>query len=48
MPLSSPIYALGEIYRNGSDIYIGRSLSETYSSSFFACKPEAEVLAHLG
>ena len=47
VPLNSPIYALGEIYRNGPDVYVGRSVSESYPSSYFATKPEAEVIAAL-
>lgn len=47
VPLNSPIYALGEIYRNGPDVFIGRSVSESYPSSYFATKPEAEVIAAL-
>ena len=44
VPLSSPVYCLGEIYRNGNDVYIGRSVSDQYPSSYFATKPEAEVI----
>ena len=47
IPLNSPIYALGEIYRNGPDVYIGRSVAAEYPSSYFATKPEAEVIAAL-
>lgn len=47
VPLNSPIYALGEIYRNGTDVYIGRSVAAEYPSSYFATKPEAEVIAAL-
>lgn len=47
VPLNSPIYALGEIYRNGPDVFIGRSVSSSYPSSYFATKPEAEVIAAL-
>lgn len=47
VPLGSQIYALGEIYRNGDAIHMGRSVSTTYPSSYFATKPEAEVIAHL-
>lgn len=44
VPLSGPIYCLGEIYRNGKDVYIGRSVSDSYPSSYFATKHEAEVI----
>ena len=44
VPLNSPIYCLGEIYRHGNEIYMGRSLSESYPSSYFATKQEAEVI----
>lgn len=47
VPLNSPVYALGEIYRNGPDVFIGRSVSASYPSSYFATKPEAEVIAAL-
>lgn len=47
VPLSSPIYSLGEIYRTGSEVHVGKSVSESYSSSYFACKHEAEVIQHL-
>ena len=47
IPLNSPIYALGEIYRNGPDVFIGRSVAAEYPSSYFATKPEAEVIAAL-
>lgn len=47
VPLNNPIYALGEIYRSGSDVHIGRSISESYASSYFATKSESEVLSSL-
>ncbi|MDO4400350.1 MAG: hypothetical protein Q4D27_05305 [Coriobacteriia bacterium] len=47
VPLNSPIYALGEIYRNGPDVFIGRSVASEFPSSYFATKPEAEVIAAL-
>ena len=47
VPLGCPIYALGEIYRNGREVHIGRSVSTSYPSSYFATKPEAEVIAAL-
>ncbi|MBQ9068463.1 MAG: hypothetical protein IJ131_05270 [Eggerthellaceae bacterium] len=47
VPLGSPIYGLGEIYRTGSDVHIGKSVSTSYPSSYFACKHEAEVIEHL-
>lgn len=47
VPLGSPIYGLGEIYRNGEEVHIGKSVSDSYPSSYFACKHEAEVIEHL-
>ena len=47
VPLGCPIYGLGEIYRNGQDVHIGKSVSDSYPSSYFACKHEAEVIEHL-
>lgn len=47
VPLNYQVYALGELYRNADTFIIGRSLSESYPSSFFATKPEAEVVSHL-
>ncbi len=47
VPLNSPIYCIGELYHAGTDVYIGRSLDENYPTSYFATKPEAEVLASL-
>lgn len=47
VPLGSPIYSLGEIYRSGEDVHVGKSVSESYPSSYFACKHEAEVIEHL-
>lgn len=48
VPLSSPIYCIGEIYRHGTDVYMSRSLSKDYPTSYFATKPEAEVLSAIG
>lgn len=48
VPLNSPVYCIGEIYYNGTDVYMGRSLAADYPTSFFATKPEAEVLLTLG
>lgn len=48
VPLDSPTYCIGEIYRNGDQVYMGRSLATDYTTSFFACKPEAEVLSAIG
>ena len=45
MPLGSPTYCIGEMYRHGTDIYMGKSSDKEYSTSFFACRPEAEVLS---
>lgn len=47
VPLNYQVYALGEIYKNGQHVTIGRSTSTSYPSSFFATKPEAEVISHL-
>ncbi len=44
VPLNSPIYCIGELYRMGTDVYMGRSIDENYPTSYFATKPEAEVL----
>lgn len=48
VPLRSPIYCIGEIYRNGIDVYMGRSLAKDYPTSYFATKPESEVLSTIG
>jgi hypothetical protein len=48
VPLSSPIYCIGEIYRNGTDVYMSRSLAKDYPTSYFATKPESEVLSAIG
>ena len=48
VPLNYSVYCLGEIYKNGQNITMARSTSKSYPSSFFATKPEAEVLSHLG
>ena len=45
VPLGSPTYCIGEMYRHGTDIYMGKSSDKEYSTSFFACRPEAEVLS---
>ena len=45
VPLGSPIYCIGEIYHNGTDVYMGRSLAKDYPTSYFATKPESEVLS---
>ena len=47
VPLNYQVYALGEIYKNGQHVTIGKSTSSSYPSSFFATKPEAEVISHL-
>lgn len=47
VPLNYQVYALGEIYKNGEHVTIGRSTSSSYPSSFFATKPEAELISHL-
>lgn len=48
VPLGSPVYCIGEIYHHGTDVYMSRSLSNEYTTSFFATKPEVEVLSALG
>lgn len=48
VPLGSPTYCIGELYRHGTDVYIGKSTAKDYETSFFACRPEAEVLTALG
>ena len=48
VPLRSPIYCIGEIYRHGTDVYMSRSLAKDYPTSFFATKPESEVLSAIG
>ena len=47
VPLNYMVYALGEIYMNGGRVTIAKSTSASYPSSFFATKPEAEVISHL-
>ena len=48
VPLASPIYCIGEIYRVGKDIHMGASHAKDYTTSYFATKPESEVLSALG
>lgn len=48
VPLGSPVYCIGEIYHHGTDVYMGRSLATEYPTSYFATRPETEVLASLG
>lgn len=47
VPLNSPVYCIGEIYYNGDQVYMGRSLATDYTTSFFATKPESEVLSRI-
>ena len=47
VPLNSPIYCIGEVYLHGTSLYIGKSTDSDYTTSFFATKPESEVVAHL-
>lgn len=47
VPLNSPIYCIGELYRMGTDVYMGRSIDDNYPTSYFATKPEAEIIAGL-
>ena len=48
VPLSSPIYCIGEIYKTGDEVHMGKSLAKDYPTSFFACKHESELLSALG
>ena len=49
VPLGSPVYCIGELYRQGTDVDMGRAVSsKEYNTSFFATRPEAEVLSALG
>lgn len=48
VPLGSPVYCIGEIYQHGTDVYMSRSLAKDYPTSYFATKPESEVLSALG
>lgn len=48
VPLGSPIYCIGEIYKHGTDVYMGRSLAKDYPTSYFATKPESEILSTMG
>ena len=48
IPLGSPIYCIGEVYKHGTDVYMSRSLAKDYPTSFFATKPESEVLSAIG
>lgn len=47
VPLNYPVYCLGEIYKNGPDVYMGKSTGSVSQSYYFATKLEAEVIAHL-
>lgn len=47
IPLNSPVYCIGELYRTGDRLSIAKSVSTEHPTSFFATKPEAEVLSHL-
>lgn len=47
VPLNHPIYCIGEIYKSGGQVHMGRSLAKGYPSSYFATKPEEEVLAYI-
>ena len=48
VPLGSPVYCIGEIYKHGTDTYMSRSLSKDYPTSYFATKPESEILSAIG
>ncbi|MBR2835211.1 MAG: hypothetical protein IKE43_05835 [Coriobacteriales bacterium] len=48
VPMASPIYCIGELYKSGERICMGRSLAADYPTSYFATKPEAELLSALG
>ncbi len=47
VPLNYQVYCIGEIYRNGTQVHMGRSLSKEHTTYFFATKPEAELLFDL-
>lgn len=47
IPLNSPVYCIGELYRTGDRLSIAKSVSTDHPTSFFATKPEAEVISHL-
>ena len=47
MPLGSPVFCLGELYRMGGELCMGRSIAAENPSSYFATKPEAEVIKNL-
>ena len=47
VPLASPVYCIGEIYKNGTQVHMGRSTAKDYPTSFFACKHESELLGAL-
>lgn len=47
VPLGSPVYCIGEIFKSGTDVHMGRSLAKDYPTSFFAARPESEVLTSL-
>lgn len=46
IPLSQPLYVLGEIYRNGDRLYIGRATGKN-GESWFSTRPESEILKAL-
>lgn len=47
VPLGSPVFCLGELYRMGGELCMGRSIAAENPSSYFATKPEAEVIKNL-
>lgn len=47
IPLGYQVYCIGEIYRTGAQVHMGRSLSKEHTTYFFATKPEAELLSDL-
>ena len=48
VPLNSPVYCIGEIYKSGEQVYMGKSVAADYTTSFFAAKAETDVIASLG
>ena len=47
VPLNYPVYCLGDLYKNGSEVYMGKAMGKVSQSYYFATKLETEVLEHL-
>ena len=47
VPLNYPIYCLGDLYKNGQQVYMGKAMGKVSQSYYFATKLETEVLEHL-